>query len=317
MSKLFRFSSVFSLVFVLMTMAGSAAAQWKDTGIDAGVQMAADFAVGEQAKRAKTTVTLNKIVNAKDKEPKLGARDFMLCLDATVANAKIFAQAIVTMDQYSNLRLMGWSKSTCGNNPGGSAVANTPSVDGFTPNTKYKHVDISDAGADLAAQNAVQLQAKKTKTTITYNELLKAEDMERSLGTRDFRLCMSVATNGKQGEALALVAVDQYSNYKLTGWTDGKCNTASADGFKTVSNSDAGMMLALDFALDKHSKEKNKDHKLGKVLKAESMGMLEMTYRICFTVVEEGETETIEAVVTRDQYSNHKLVSWKHSNCGK
>jgi hypothetical protein len=55
---------------------------------------------------------------------------------------------------------------------------------------------------------------------------------------------------------------------------------------------------------------------LGKVLKAESKGMFAMEYRICFTVVEDGGTETIEAVVTRDQYSNQKLVSWKHSNCG-
>lgn len=309
-------ATLLTIFMAVVALAATVSAQgWRDTGIDAGVQMAADFAVGEQAKRAKTTVTLNKIVNAKDKEPKLGARDFMLCLDANVENARIFAQAIVTMDQYSNLKLMGWSKSTCGN--GSTAVANTPSVDGFTPNTKYKHVDISDAGADLAAQNAVRLQAKKTRAAITYNELLKAEDMERSLGTRDFRLCMSVATNGKQGQAQALVSMDQYSNFKLTSWTDGNCNTKSADGFNVVSNSDAGMMLALDFALDKHSEEKNKDHELGKVLKAESKGMFEMTYRICFTIVEEGETETIEAVVTRDQYSNHKLVSWKHSNCGE
>lgn len=314
MGKVARNSGLLTLALVLTCLAGSSFAQgWKDTKIDAGVQMAADFAIGEQAKRAKTTVTLNKVVKASDKEPKLGARDFMLCLDANVTNVQTYVQAIVTMDQYSNLKLMGWSRSTCGKNAsGGSATA----VPGFTPNTTYKHVDINDAGADLAAQNAVIQQSKKTKTDVTYNEILKAEDMERSLGTRDFRLCLSVATNGKQGQAQVLIGVDQYSNYKLTGWIDGKCSTASADGFTQVSNSDAGMLLALDFALDKHSKEKNKDHKLGKVLKAESKGMFAMEYRICFTVEEEGETETIEAVVTRDQYSNQKLVSWKHSNCG-
>ena len=303
--------SVFSVIFAV---AASVSAQgWRASDIDAGVQMAADFAVGEQAKRAKTTVTLNKIVKASDKEPKLGARDFMLCLDTNVTNVQTYVQAIVTMDQYSNLRLMGWSKSTCGKDSAGGSAAAVP---GFTPNTKYKHVDLNDAGADLAAQNAVLLQSKKTKTTVKYNEILKAEDMERSLGTRDFRLCLSVATNGKQGEAQALIGVDQYSNYKLTGWIDGKCSTASADGFTQVSNSDAGMLLALDFAIYTHSKEKNKEHKLGKVLKAESKGMFAMEYRICFTIVEDGGTETIEAVVTRDQYSNQKLVSWKHSNCG-
>ncbi|HMT06645.1 MAG TPA: hypothetical protein PKA82_01475 [Pyrinomonadaceae bacterium] len=312
MSRLVRISSLFSLAIVLFTLVSSAAAQqWKDTGLDAGVQMAADFAVGEQAKRAKTTVTLNRIVKAQDREPKLGARDFMLCLDATVTNAKIFAQAVVTMDQYSNLRLMGWSKSTCGNDAGGGAAA----VPGFAPNTKYKHVDINDAGADLAAQNAARLQSKKTKSTVVYNELLKAEDMEKSLGTRDFRLCMSVTNNGNVGQAQALIGVDQYSNYKLTSWIDGPCHTAGADGFKSISNSDAGMLLALDWAIGKHSDEKDVEHELGKVLKAESKGMFAMEYRVCFTVKEEDKTETIEAVITRDQYSNHKLVSWKHSNC--
>lgn len=313
MGKLVRFSSLMSLALVICTLASSAAAQqWRSTEIDAGVDLAADFAVKEQATRAKTTVTLNRVLKASDKEPKLGARDFMLCLDTNVANAQTFVQAIVTMDQYSNFKLMGWSKSTCGKD-----VSGPTAIPGFTPNTKYKHVDIQDAGADLAAQNAVILQSKKTKTTVTYNEILKAEDMERSLGTRDFRLCLSVATNGKQGQAQALIGVDQYSNYKLTGWTDGKCNTASADGFTQVSNNDAGMMLALDFAIKEHSEEKDMDHELGKVLKAESKGMFAMEYRICFTVKEEGKTETIEAVVTRDQYSNQKLVSWKHSNCGK
>ena len=307
--------AILSVFSVIIAVAVSVSAQgWRASDIDAGVQMAADFAVGEQAKRAKTTVTLNKIVKASDKEPKLGARDFMLCLDTNVTNVQTYVQAIVTMDQYSNLRLMGWSKSTCGKDSAGGSAAAVP---GFTPNTKYKHVDLNDAGADLAAQNAVLLQSKKTKTTVKYNEILKAEDMERSLGTRDFRLCLSVATNGKQGEAQALIGVDQYSNYKLTGWIDGKCSTASADGFTQVSNSDAGMLMALDFAIYTHSKEKNKEHKLGKVLKAESKGMFAMEYRICFTVKEEGKTETIEAVVTRDQYSNQKLVSWKHSNCGK
>jgi len=320
MSRSSKFTTVFSIAFFLLASAMSVAAQgYKPTSVDdAGVKLAADFATQEQATRAKTAITLNNIVKASDKQPKLGARDFMLCLDTNVANVKTFVQAIVTMDQYSNLRLMGWSKSTCGNNAGdGSAVANTPSLDGFTPNKNYKSVDLNDPGADLAAQNAVRLQSKKTRSTITFNEMLQAEDMERSLGTRDFKLCMSVATNGKQGQALALVSVDQYSNYKLTSWTDGKCAVASADGFTVVSNSDAGMMMALDFAIGKHSDEKGLDHKLGKVLKAESKGMFDMTYRICFTIVEEGETETIEAVVTRDQYSNQKLVSWKHSNCGK
>ena len=309
-------ATLLSVFMVALVLATTVSAQgWKPTEIDAGVDLAADFAVKEQADRAKSKITLNQVVKASDKMPKLGARDFMLCLDTNVKNVQTFVQAIVTMDQYSNLKLMGWSKSTCGK--GSSAVANTPSIDGFTPNTKYKHVDIQDAGADLAAQNAVIQRSKKTKTEVTYNEILKAEDMERSLGTRDFRLCLSVATNGKQGEAQVIIGVDQYSNYKMTSWIDGKCNFPSADGYNVVSHNDAGMLLALDFAIKKHSEEKKIEHVLGVVRKAESKGMFAMTYRICFNVKEKGEVEIIEAVVTRDQYSNQKLVSWKHSDCGK
>ncbi len=307
--------AILSIFSVVIAVATSVSAQgWKATEIDAGVDLAADFAVKEQASRAKTSITLNKVVKASDKEPKLGARDFMLCLDTNVKNVQTFVQAIVTVDQYSNHKLMGWSRSTCGKDSAGASAAAVP---GFTPNTKYKHVDIQDAGADLAAQNAVIQRSKKTKTEVTYNEILKAEDMERSLGTRDFRLCLSIASNGKQGQAQVLIGVDQYSNYKLTSWIDGKCNPPSADGYTVISQNDAGMLLALDFALKVHSEEKKIEHVLGVVRKAESKGMFEMTYRICFNVKEKGEVEVIEAVVTRDQYSNQKLVSWKHSNCGK
>lgn len=308
--------TLFSVLSIVFAVAATASAQgWKPTQIDAGVDLAADFAVKEQADRAKTTITLNKVVKASDKQPKLGARDFMLCLDTTVTNTQTYVQAIVTMDQYSNLKLMGWSKSTCGKDAdGGSAVVHP----GFTPNTKYKHVDINDAGADLAAQNAVILQSKKTKSNVTYNEILKAEDMERSLGTRDFRLCLSIATNGKQGQAQALVSVDQYSNYKLTGWTEMKCSEAAADGFNPVEKEfTAGVDMAADWAVGKHSKDTGIAHKLVEILRREEKGMFAMTYRICMKVGEGNETQVIQAVVTRDQYSNHKLVSWEHSNCTK
>ncbi len=39
-----------------------------------------------------------------------------------------------------------------------------------------------------------------------------------------------------------------------------------------------------------------------------------MTYRVCMQLTEGDERPVIEAVVTMDQYSNLKLVSWKHSD---
>ncbi len=297
-----------TFVFTLTALAQSGGYRPVADTNDAGVDMAAKFAVSEQSTRSKTTVTLNSVVKASDKEPILGARDFMLCLDTSIQAKQTYVQAIVTMDQYSNLKLMGWSKSTCGN---GSAA----SVPGFKPDTAYKAVDLDDPGADFAAQNAIRLQSAKTKSKITFGEMVKVEDKEPTLGTRDFRLCMSVINNGKPGRALALVSMDQYSNYKLTDWKDGRCGE-SADGFTTVKNSDPGIGLAADFAIKKHSEDKGVAHSLVSILKAENKGMFEMTYRICMKIDEEGEKHIIQAVVSMDQYSNMKLVSWEHSTCG-
>ncbi|MBK7391860.1 MAG: hypothetical protein IPI64_01000 [Chloracidobacterium sp.] len=195
-----------------------------------------------------------------------------------------------------------------------SAVSAQP--DGFKPDTRYKAVEINDPGADLAAQNAVRLQTAKTKAKITFGEMIKVEDKERSLGTRDFRLCMSVNYNGKPKRAQALVLMDQYSNFKLVSWVNTNCGMSS-DGFTTVANTDAGIGLAADFAVQQHSKDTKVPHKLASIIKAENKGMFAMTYRVCMNVSEEGETQVIQAVVTMDQYSNMKLVSWKHSTCGK
>lgn len=425
MSKISRFTVFTSLAIVLGSISSVAAQQWKETEIDAGVHLAADFAVGEQAKRAKTTVTLNKIVKAQDREPKLGARDFMLCLDATVTNAKIFAQAVVTMDQYSNFRLMGWSKSTCGN---ASATAQTTSsMAGFKGDKEYKPVaDFkNDAGVGLAADFAVKEREANTKTKIGPATVVQAEDMEPKLGARNFRLCLATKVNGKPFSSQALVTMDQYSNLKLVSWTDMRCGgTASAthgDAFRPINDKDddafivmasdfaakkqsaktksnitvaqvmkaedgqamlgarnvrlclktneggksslaqtvvtmdqysnmklvswtegcdgsspdaagdgfkpvekgyyAGVDLAADFAVKKHSEDTGIAHRVVEILKREEKGdakeLMAATYRICMTVSEEGKTEIVQAVVSRDQYSNHKLVSWEHSKCTK
>ncbi len=290
---------------------------YRPTEIDnAGVALAADFAVKEQASRAKTPITLNKVVKASDKEPKLGARDFMLCLDTNVTGKQTYVQAIVTMDQYSNLKLMGWSKSTCGKSaPMSGGVSATGE---FMPRMKYEIVSNGDGGAGLAADFAVEAQAKKTKVVITPATIIKAEDQEPALGARNFRLCLKTTVNGKATTAQTLVTVDQYSNHKLVSWTEMKCGESGGDEFKLIEKEfTAGVDLAADWAVMKHSKDTGVEHKLVEILKREEKGMFSMTYRICMKVGEEGETQTIQAIVTRDQYSNHKLVSWEHSTCTK
>ncbi len=314
--------SVFFLFVSLLVASSSVSAQpggYQPTEIDAGVDLAADFAVKEQASRAKTTITLNKIVKASDKEPKLGARDFMLCLDTNVTNKQTFVQAVVTMDQYSNLKLMGWSKSTCANSGSGSGKGSGIGPV-FKPTTDYRAGKIDDIGADLAAQNAIIQQSAKTKAKITFGEMIKVEYKEPKLGAADFRLCMSVVNNGKPGRAQALVSKDQYQNYKLTSWTDTRCGE-SADGFTKVEQFQAGVDLAADFAVKKHSEETGIAHKIVEILKREEKGdkenLMAATYRICMKVSEDGKTELIQAIVSKDAYSNHKLVSWEHSKCTK
>ena len=280
-----------------------------------GVGLAADFAVKEQSTRSKTTVTLDNIVNAEDGDAKLGARNLRLCLSVTAAGKPMVAQAVVHVDQYSNHKLMLWAKSTCGKSESGGGMG---SGGEFKPDTEYKHVDNGDGGAGLAADFAVMAQAKKTKATIAPATIIKAEDLEPALGARNFRLCLKTTVNGKATTAQTLVTVDQYSNHKLVSWTEMKCGEAGGDEFKPVEKEyTAGVDMAADWAVEKHSKEKGIAHKLIEILKREEKGMFSMTYRICMKVGEGDETQIIQAVVTRDQYSNHKLVSWEHSTCGK
>ena len=308
--------SAFAVIFVVTSAVSAQPGGYQPSEIDAGVELAADFAVKEQASRAKTTITLNRVVKASDKEPKLGARDFMLCLDTTVTNKQTFVQAVVTMDQYSNFKLMGWSKSTCGK--GSGTGSGTGPV--FKPDTDYKAGDINNIGADLAAQNAIIQQSEKTKAKITFGEMIKVEYKTPKLGAADFRLCMSVVNNGKSGRAQALISKDQYQNYKLASWTDGKCGE-SADGFTKVEQFMAGVDLAADFAVKKHSEETGIEHRIVEILKREEKGdeknLMAATYRICMKISEEGKTQVIQAVVSKDAYSNHKLVSWEHSKCTK
>jgi hypothetical protein len=127
-----------------------------------------------------------------------------------------------------------------------------------------------------------------------------------------------------------VVYVDPKGNQKLTSWEASDCGEeeegggaspsavgSTGDGdFKTVSNDDAGIGLAADFAVKKHSTETKVKHSLTSILKGENKGMFAMTYRICMKVAEQNESQIVSAVVAMDKYSNMKLVSWQHSKCG-
>lgn len=292
------------LVFALASAASAQPAGYKAIDkTDAGAGLAADFAVKEQSKRTKTTINFNEIVTAKDQEPGMMSRNFWLCMKVNTAVSKPYSvQAVVTVDEYSNMKLASWAPGAC----------SEAATEGF------KLVDKVDAGVGLAADFAVKEQLGRTKSKITPATVIKAEDQMPKLGARNFRLCLSTTINGRPTTVQTLVNVDQYSNHKLVSWTETKCGEAGGGDFKPVeAGFTAGADLAADFALKEHTSTTGIVHKLVEILKREERGMFAVTYRICMNVREDGRTQTIQAVVSRDQYSNHKLVSWEHSTCTK
>ena len=83
---------------------------------DAGAGLAADFAVKTQSTKTKSNIKLGEIVKAEDEEMELGTkRNFRLCLKVSAdGESSSFAKAIISMDAYSNLKLVSWTSSTCG-----------------------------------------------------------------------------------------------------------------------------------------------------------------------------------------------------------
>lgn len=284
-----------------------------DFNDDAGVGLAADFAVKQREADTKTKIAPATVVQAEDMEPKLGARNFRLCLSTKVNGKPFSSQAIVTMDQYSNLKLVNWTDMRCG------GTTSATFGDGFKP--------INDPDDDgfivMAADFAVKKQSAKTKSNITVAQVMKAEDGQAMLGARNVRLCLKLNGGGKSSFAQTVVTMDQYSNLKLVSWTDG-CGNSSPEGaggdFRPVEKGYyAGVDLAADFAVKKHSEDTGISHELVEILKREEKGdeknLMAATYRICMKISEEGKTKVIQAVVSKDAYSNHKLVSWEHSKC--
>ncbi len=293
--------SVFTAIFALTVSAQPAGYKPIDK-TDAGAGLAADFAVKEQSKRTKTAITLNEIVSARDQEPGRMSRNFWLCMKVNSVSRPLSVQAVVTVDEYSNMKLASWAQGACTE----------------TASEGYKMVENGDGGAGLAADFAVKDQAKKTKSVITPATIVKAEDQEPGIGYRNFRLCLKTTVNGRPTTVQTLVNVDQYSNHKLVSWAESKCGEPTGAEFKPVeAGFTAGADLAADFAIKEHTSTTGIAHKLVEILKREERGMFAVTYRLCMNVREDGRTQTIQAVVSRDQYSNHKLVSWEHSTCTK
>lgn len=174
---------------------------------DPGAGLAADFAVKDRSKKTKTTITLGEIVKAEDQEPGMMSRNFRLCIKVNMSGESSSVQTIVSMDEYSNLKLVSWADSKC----------SEPAGDGFRP------IENGDAGAGLAADFAVKQQAAKTKAKITPATIVKAEDQEPGIGYRNFRLCLKTTVNGKPSLSQVVVSMDQYSNFKLISWVKSTC----------------------------------------------------------------------------------------------
>lgn len=270
----------------------------------AGANLAAQFAVGEQSKKSKMTFKLDEVVKAEIWEgtgKKIGSANFRDCLKVNDGKRSSFVQAVVSMDQYNNFALVSWAASKCGEWG------------------EYAPVEKTHAGADLAAKYAVGEESKILKTPVKLVGIVKAEiqdGMGRKMGAANFRLCLIASGKGVGPGSQAIVSMDQYSNFKLVSWTDSKCSETDGE-FEQVENSHAGIGLAADFAVKKHSADTKIKHTLAGILKGEIKGMFSPVYRVCMKVSEKGKTQVIQAVVSMDQYSNMKLVSWEHSTCGK
>ena len=310
-----RAATMLSALAIVLSIASAGVAQrilggYKEIpNDDAEAVESANFAVKVQSDKTEKEFQLGEI--AKAERQVVAGSNYRLCMQV-IANEDepYFVQAVVYLDLRGNRSLTSWADSDCGGASEAPVRGKMRTVD------HYKPVDKTDAGVGLAADFAVKEQSAKTKTKITLGEIVNAEDQEPKLGARNFRLCLKVTAYDKPSSAQAVVTMDQYSNFKLVSWADSKCGETVGDGFTQVANTDAGIGLAADFAVKKHSEDTNIKHTLAGILKGENKGKFEMTYRVCMRITEKDESFVIQAVVTMDQYSNMKLVSWEHSTCG-
>ena len=209
----------------------------------------------------------------------------------------------------------------------GSAFAQRPILGG------YKEINVNGANVKDFSAFAVESESKKTDKEIELIAVVKAEQ-QAVQGTK-LRMCLKVSDPGAEGQdaaevfVQAIVSRDIKNKMTLISWEASDCGEtedkgdgtplavgATKDGrFKKTAKNDAGIGLAADFAIKKHSEETKVKHTLVNIIKGENKGLFAMTYRVCMKVAEEGKTQVIRTVVTMDQYSNMKLVRWEHSKC--
>lgn len=178
---------------------------------EVGVATAATAAVKLQSEKTKTEVKLVEVLTAAADAGKGMNVKYRLCLEvATTSQKTPFAVVLISVDQYTNYTLTSWTEGPC------------PMPDGTGD---YGAVDASEPGVGLAADNAVTLRAKKTKVEHKLIAVVGAETIEGPGMNMKFRLCLKVESRRRKEPftATALVSVDQYSNYKLTRWTDAAC----------------------------------------------------------------------------------------------
>ena len=78
---------------------------------DAGIGLAADFAVKQHSADTKIKHTLSAILKAEEKG--LFSMTYRVCMKVSEKKETQVIRAIVTMDQYSNLKLVKWEHASC------------------------------------------------------------------------------------------------------------------------------------------------------------------------------------------------------------
>jgi hypothetical protein len=194
-------------------------------------------------------------------------------------------------------------------------------------------VPINDAEVKKAAAFAVSAEAKRSEKEIELIDIVKAE--RQSASGSNYRMCLKVSTEAGEGQdavevfVKAIVNFDTRKNAKLLSWEASDCGQdeegelPAVTGFvpnktiKPVSKNDIGAGMAADFAVRNYSSKTKSKVSLGEIVEAEDkeLGLMNRNFRLCLQVTKNGKPSSAQAVVSMDQYSNLKLLSWVETKC--
>lgn len=199
----------------------------------------------------------------------------------------------------------------------------------------YKNIDPAGEGAVAAADFAIKTQSESAEIEYVLGGIVKAES--QVVAGTNYRLCMDVSANGGDGYYVqVVVSQDLKQTYRLGSWTAVDCgpppapdaeNTRAKSSkkpttrgrFKPIAKTDIGAGLAADFAVKEHGKKSKTEYKLVEIVKAEDRepALMKRDFRLCLKVKSDSKTSFVQAIISVDQYSNHKLVGWAAvSKCG-